>query len=323
MREAKVDHKACQTGPLTPQGALRPKQPSCSDCYNPLMPEQSLLSLTERINHIARPHRGSPLWRRQTAALLRETFFEICDQLGTTFLVEVGAHGAETSIRFMESRGRTALALEANPYTYEALTQFARNAGVVVSNLAVSSETGMKTLNIPLDSDHTSLVSLTASLLDRVDSSNSVQVSVQAATLDSILKETDERHKYVVWLDVEGATLDVLSGARSLLASGDLKLLFVEVETVEYWQGSGTDSDVENFLARHGFVPLIRDAEFPDQYNVIFVSEQCARDLIDVCSQYWLSIESIRVTKFERFAHALKQRVRIRTRIRSLVQRIR
>ena len=76
-----------------------------------------------------------------------------------------------------------------------------------------------------------------------------------------------------MWVDVEGATREVLTGADGFLANVDLVL--VEVEEIPIWSaGQWLRTDVSEYLATHGLEPIARDQQSRYQFNVLFVSRQ-------------------------------------------------
>lgn len=46
--------------------------------------------------------------------------------------------------------------------------------------------------------------------------------------------------------------------------------VFIEVEDRQLWEGQKTAVDIKRFLFEEGFVPILRDFEFKQQYNMLF-----------------------------------------------------
>jgi len=82
----------------------------------------------------------------------------------------------------------------------------------------------------------------------------------------------DTEGPYAMWMDVEGATRTVLSGAGAFLGRCDV--LKIEVEESAFWREQWLVGDIVAELARHGLEPLARDAESDEQYNVLFGSRR-------------------------------------------------
>lgn len=74
-----------------------------------------------------------------------------------------------------------------------------------------------------------------------------------------------------IWIDVEGSTGQVLSGARRILEAASI--LMVEVEDQPLWTGQWLRPQVVTFLLEAGFLPIARDFQSRYQYNVIFIKE--------------------------------------------------
>src|SRR5674476_201404 len=95
-------------------------------------------------------------------------------------------------------------------------------------------------------------------------------LTVEGVTLDGFFG-IDAQEPVCLWIDVEGASGHVLRGATALLRRTELVL--IEVEEKLMWEGQWRSIDVIEFFLDAGFVPLTRDAEYNQQYNIIFVRE--------------------------------------------------
>ncbi|MEU3982452.1 FkbM family methyltransferase [Streptomyces sp. NPDC026672] len=199
-------------------------------------------------------------------------------QLQPRVFVEAGAYEAATSMAVAAAvPGCAVVAFEANPYVHRkftAATDFAANR-VDYRHQALSSRPGEATFLVITDS---------ASLADdRVEGYNSLlrraggdwlgdveyeEVTVAASTLDH--EFADRQGPFALWLDVEGATEQVLTGGRKFLDRCDL--LKVEVEETPYWQDQWLAQDVISELRGHGLEPVARDTQTEEQYNVVFAS---------------------------------------------------
>ena len=75
-----------------------------------------------------------------------------------------------------------------------------------------------------------------------------------------------------MWVDVEGATKQVLGGgARTLKAT---QIAIVEVEDQEIWEGQWKAGQVISAMLDAGLVPVARDFEFKGQYNIVFLNRR-------------------------------------------------
>ncbi|WP_432849361.1 FkbM family methyltransferase [Amycolatopsis sp. CA-161197] len=215
-----------------------------------------------------------------TVAELDALFLDLISLLRPRIFVEAGAFEAETSLRVAEAVPEcTVVAFEANPYVHRkftAATDFAAR-GVDYRHQALASEPGEVTFLVITDS---------ASLADdRVEGYNSLlrrrgddwlgdveyeEVTVAATTLDREFAAAPG--PFALWMDVEGATEQVLSGAGTFLDRCDL--LKIEVEETPFWQDQWLAADVVEKLRQHGLEPFARDTQTEDQYNVLFTRKR-------------------------------------------------
>lgn len=71
-----------------------------------------------------------------------------------------------------------------------------------------------------------------------------------------------------VWADVEGIVLDVLNSGPLLLGSR-VALVYVEVNDINAYENSANSVKVIEKLLGHGFIPVARDNEFHDAWNLL------------------------------------------------------
>jgi FkbM family methyltransferase len=212
-------------------------------------------------------------WRRWTEARLDDLFFEVCRQLRVRTLIECGAHAAEASLRFVaEQHGRVAIALEANPFTFEKKTLLAQSGRVTVINEGLGAEPGRLSLRIP-DKDGTgNRVSLMASFLEETAGRPVHTVEVPVTTVDEVCVRFGAEGPIALWIDVEGYGGQVLRGGEQSISS-DVDVVVIEVSESGRWVGEARASEVTAWLAAAGFTRMARDCAKSDnsQYNIIFV----------------------------------------------------
>lgn len=80
-------------------------------------------------------------------------------------------------------------------------------------------------------------------------------LEVTTETLATVCEEGAVEEIDLIHLDVQGAELAVLAGAGSILER--TKVVWLEVEAVPLYQGQPLRSDVQRFMATHGFVRLL------------------------------------------------------------------
>ena len=150
-------------------------------------------------------------------------------------------------------------------------------AGVEYLNLAIGPENGPVTLHVPRDFDGRARdpVNRMASLGSNLRSEEEVAVEVPGVRLDDAVPLA-AADRMVAWIDVEGALGAVLPGSRETLARA--AAIYVEVEAEPIWDGQWLDRDVLEWFDGIGMVPLLRDRQRREQYNVLLVPAVRRRD---------------------------------------------
>lgn len=113
--------------------------------------------------------------------------------------------------------------------------------------LAVAdAQSGEKTLNVHSDLVGSSLY------LEKEANLDGTPRNVPAVTLDYICKERNASGPYLIKIDVQGAELDVLSGAKEILDKTEYVIL--EVSLFQFVKGGPQLYDVVTFMKSRGFV---------------------------------------------------------------------
>lgn len=86
------------------------------------------------------------------------------------------------------------------------------------------------------------------SILKRTGIIQTQEITVEGITLNQLLPIDSPA---ALWVDVEGASREVLLGGREFLA--ETALLFLEVEHQSYWQNQWLFEDILKFLEVNGF----------------------------------------------------------------------
>jgi len=214
--------------------------------------------------------------RSNSAAYVANYFHELTALTKPALFVEAGAYKGEASRRVKRDQPSCrVVAFEANPYNYE---RYAEELGFVAAgieyhNLAVTDAAGPVIFHLRSSADGEGLRKVTgnSSLLRRLHADTEYEsLTVDGVMLDDFFVN-DAQEPVCLWVDVEGASAQVLRGATKLLQRTELVL--IEVEEKPMWEGQWCSIDVIEFFLDAGFVPLTRDAEYNQQYNVIFVRE--------------------------------------------------
>ena len=226
--------------------------------------------------------RARELPRDLVGARVEQAFRDLCLELAPTVSLEVGAHEAEFS-RWLKSEIPSAhcLAFEANPFVHDKFADGLDGTGVDYHHLAVSQVSGTVDLGIPRRF-HNPLrgrryrkrrTSGMASLARHRYAERTETVPVPSVPLDEFVS-IDEDDVVVAWIDVEGASGEVLTSGANVLSHASL--VYIEVEKEQVWEGQWLDVDVANYLADCGLVPVLRDIQRRHQYNVVFAKAELA-----------------------------------------------
>ena len=221
---------------------------------------------------------ATPDERGHSVVALADFFFEVVQGIGFRRFVEVGAKDAHASVRAAGIPGmETVIAFEANPYTYRRFATSLAEAGVDYRHLAVGDRSGTETFLVRRRDDGTPIADGQGSLLLRPDHEPGYErVEVGLVSLDGHLGPPDGV-RTAMWIDVEGASSQVLRGATAMLADVDLVMIEVEEQTV--WDGQEwLRRDVVEAMAGAGLEPVARDRQSRHQFNLVFVRSAITRD---------------------------------------------
>ena len=84
---------------------------------------------------------------------------------------------------------------------------------------------------------------------------NNVQkeITVDSIRLDDWCKTHNVRPN-LIWMDAQGAELDILRGAENSLR--DIQAILTEVGLKSYYNGQSLKTEIDEYLANHGFFEL-------------------------------------------------------------------
>lgn len=213
--------------------------------------------------------------RRASAEDLALFFFQIVRVNQPKLFIEAGAKDARTSMRARRYlKEAEIVAFEANPYNYARFKDDKKlnHDKISYRNYALSEESGSLTFKIKKKSDgeEVSPVAGDNSMHYRIEKGFVYdEITVPSITLDDYF--VDNQNRCCLWVDVEGATKEVLSGANRLLDQTDF--LLVEVEDRLVWEGQWLRKELNEYLFHKSFVPVARDFQSRYQYNIIYVKD--------------------------------------------------
>lgn len=206
-------------------------------------------------------------------AALRAAFLHLVDVLKPDIVCDIGALDGSLSRAVRDNaRDCEIIAFEADPKTHAHHAPSLKGRGIDYRNIAVSNADGRTTIHAPRGRPEGK-----SSLLLRNEEAAYDDYEVETRTLDTLFKDRLNR-SFALWIDVEGAAEIVLGGASDVLHR--TLAVFVECETLPFWQEGGSAGHVVELLMEAGFVPVARDREYGDeQFNVLFVAGHAAHRL--------------------------------------------
>ena len=216
--------------------------------------------------------------RRRSVHALNTLFLDLQDFIRPKTFVEIGAFDAAFS-RQIRERHPTAdiIAFEANPHNHQYWSSVYDFPGLRIDykHLAISDRIGTLEFLVQTKRGDERLPPVKGddSLLPRAEAGIAYEAAkVDSLPLDVVLHDSQfATHDICLWIDVEGASKLVFSGATKSLER--TTSIFIEVEERPYWSGQWLFNDIDAFLSSLGFRPIARDFENAHQFNVIFVRD--------------------------------------------------
>ncbi len=218
---------------------------------------------------------------------LTAQFMKLLVALEPSCFLDIGANDGTAARAVKKIRPDCEVwAFEANPQIHEKYAPLLATSGAYYVNLAVAEKTGQikvyapRTLSQavvagqiversaiePLDTGKTSMYR-------RTENSTYQEFDVDAVRLDDFValrKIPLDGRKVALWIDVEGAAFEVLSGAKVALSA--VSIIMIESENHEFWVGQKQCANIARLIIAAGFVPIQRDREYGDkQFNTIFL----------------------------------------------------
>lgn len=209
--------------------------------------------------------------------------------LNPTIFCDIGANDGNASLTVRKIAPECKIfAFEANPEVYSASTAALHEQRIDYRNVAISDSTGTATVFAPRTLTRHYVdgevipgeivepkTTGKTSLLPRNEDATYEEFTVNTVTLDSFLESEGDTPTYFLWIDVEGAANEILSGADRTLAR--TLAIFIETETFDFWQGQAPADQIISLLCNKGFIPFARDFEYGDkQFNVLLIKDSVA-----------------------------------------------
>jgi FkbM family methyltransferase len=197
------------------------------------------------------------------------------------YFFEIGAFDAKFSCQAKKDIPECQFtAFEANPYNYDYWHESITNSGVNHIHTAIGSHIGKTLFNVQKEVRGKSVSSIRGnnSILRRTEEDISYEeIEVPLNSIDNIYKDVVfSTNSIAMWIDVEGYASEVLIGAKNNLCN--TSMVFIEVEEISFWKDQKLAHEIVKIMLDFGFLPIARDFEYVDQYNIVFIKNELLKD---------------------------------------------
>ena len=211
--------------------------------------------------------------RYKSNQALIHLFYGLVKDTEPRLFIEAGARTAFASQNIRKHLPKAQIvAFEASPENYapfSASEPFAQKR-IDYRHCAVSDRTGTIDFQVRVDGVDNFGAN---SVMSRSEASYPVKtVSVPCTTLDDAFPNCP---RCALWVDVEGASQQLIAGAQNVLKKASV--VMIEVEEKPFWQGQWLATDVSIALMKMGLVPIARDFEMNFQHNIVFLRASLLR----------------------------------------------
>jgi len=200
-------------------------------------------------------------------------FYQLLPTLRPRTVLDIGSLDGTHAMRFRQLvPGARIVAFEANPRNVAALRSNAafRAADIELVPKAASNRDGHLTFFLEATSAEEPWRHGISSTRPRTAASlGSVPTEVDAVRLDTfVVSRSDLQEPIALWIDVEGASYEVLQGIEQIRAR--VLVIHCEVETQTFWVGQHLKPDVEALLAGFGFTCVAR-GPLDEQHDLVYI----------------------------------------------------
>ena len=226
--------------------------------------------------------------REKSAHLLDELYIDLLKNLSIHYFLECGAHDAKTSLNISKDLNIKSIAIEANPETFKNITLKNKHEKVKLINKGLGERNDNLDFYIPKNDKF----AMNSSFKLKIRNNNLINYTkykVKVVKLDDIIeKNISQNSRIALWIDVEGLSDKVLLGTSKYLNNKSIEcsIIKIELESKYLWKDQILDSDIINYLALKNFIPVFRDFEYENQYNIIFVKKNYLENIKKLISEY-------------------------------------
>jgi len=201
----------------------------------------------------------------------RHLFYSLVKRLQPQLVLDIGSRDGSDALEFRRASPTSRiLAFEANPDLYGKMREDPRvaAAGIEVHNFAISNETGEASFGV--FNKEKGL----GSLMEPGHREVSESLTVKTRRLDEV-PELQESESTALWIDVEGASFEVVEGARGIMSS--VILVHAEVEFERVFANQKVAGELSAQMEGVGFVPFFTGVKRSGQQgNIVFLRSEIA-----------------------------------------------
>jgi FkbM family methyltransferase len=182
----------------------------------------SLKDVIRRTFRPSTPAARDPEARKRSVEALETLFFDLCRELAPDLFIEAGAKDAYASRRIPEGLPNArVVAFEANPFTFKRFKKKIdyRAQGVEYIHRALSDSEGTVTFNVRIVDGRMSSDGQGSMLVATRSKVGTTPVEVASSRIDCFFPP-ESFGRCAIWIDVEGASREVLRGASGILDKG-------------------------------------------------------------------------------------------------------
>jgi FkbM family methyltransferase len=177
-------------------------------------------------------------------------------EIKNEFLLHAGAHLCQESQLYNDYGFKRVLWLEAFPQAIQEaerlLTKFPKQE--ICHALLWSKDGEIRKFHVAKGAFSSSTLQMKRHRLIWPGSKYVESLQMTSCTLDSLAKPKGISNVSLLVVDVQGAELEVLKGAVSVLANTDY--IYIEIAVLEIYSGQAKSSEISNFLRSQGFFLL-------------------------------------------------------------------
>jgi FkbM family methyltransferase len=199
-------------------------------------------------------------------------FINIQSLINPDISIEIGAHDADFS-KEMKSFGVDIFAFEASPYVYNRFKNDMEEINYI--NKAVSDKNENIKFEIQMDVDPS--IAGNNSIKNRNEKKDYSYIEIESVSVDEYFKDINFSNG-ALWIDVEGASREVLFGAKERLK--DFASIYIELEKRDFWKDAWQRDQVVEYLEQNDFYLYHEAPCYGEQVDAIFVNSKF-RGLVD------------------------------------------